>query len=102
MPATKRTEAKPAVKKPVSQAAIDDLIRKHKGKNAVECDCLKSCVNPKYGRYIFVGLSDGVLSLNLEGMTAHMLPANSKTAKDWRARQARLKKREEVAKASKN
>jgi hypothetical protein len=96
MPVTKKTEAKPAAKKPVSQAAIDDLIRKHKGKNAVECDCLKSCVNPKYARYLFVGLSDGVLHLNLEAMAAHMLPANSKTAKDWRARQARAAKRAEA------
>jgi hypothetical protein len=92
----KAAKDKQAAKKPVSQSAIDDLIRKHKGKNAVECDCLKSCVNPKYGRYLFVGLSDGVLHLNLEAMTAHMLPANSKTAKDWRARQARAVKRAEA------
>jgi hypothetical protein len=82
-------------KKPISQSAIDDLIRKHKGKNAVECDCLKSCLNPKYSRYLFVGLSDGVLHLNLEKMTGHILPATSKTAKDWRARQARKAKRDE-------
>jgi hypothetical protein len=90
------TKKQSKAKKPISQAAIDDLIRKHKGKNAVECDCLKSCVNPKYGRYLFVGLSDGVLHLNLEAMTAHILPANSKTAKDWRARQARIVKRAEA------
>jgi hypothetical protein len=69
---------------------IDELIRENKGKNAVECDCLKSCVNPEYSRYLFVGLSDGsVLNLNLEAMTGHMLSASSKTAKKWRARQAR-------------
>jgi hypothetical protein len=88
-----------AAKKPVSQSAIDELIRKHKGKNAVECDCLKSCLNPKYNRYVFVGLSEGVLHLNLEKMTGHILPANSKTAKDWRARQARALKRREVKSA---
>lgn len=100
---TKPAKAKPAAKKPVSQSAIDELIRKHKGKHAVECDCIKSCVNPKYHRYMFVGLSDGVLHLNLEAMTAHMLPANSKTAKDWRGRQARNAKRAEtkIAKAAK-
>ena len=38
-------------KKSVSQASIDRLIRRHKGKNAVECDCLKSCLNPKNGLY---------------------------------------------------
>jgi hypothetical protein len=86
---------KPA-KKPVSQSAIDDLIRKHKGKSAVECDCLKSCMNPKFSRYLFVGLSEGVLHLNLEKMTGHILAANSKTAKDWRARQARKAKRDEA------
>ena len=91
----KKKASKPG-KKPVSQAQIDDLIRKYKGKNAVECDCLKSCLNPKYSRYLFVGLSDGVLHLNLEKMTGHMLPANSKTAKDWRARQARKTKRAEA------
>jgi hypothetical protein len=53
-------------------------------------------VNPKYDRYLFVGLSDGVLHLNLEALTAHMLPPNSKTAKDWRARQARAAKRAEA------
>jgi hypothetical protein len=75
-------------KKEINQAAIDELIRKYKGKHAVECDCLKSCLNPKYSRYRFVGLAEGVLYLNLEAMTGKMLPANSKTAKDWRARQA--------------
>jgi hypothetical protein len=103
MPSKK--EAKPkAAKKAISQATIDELIRKHKGKNAVECDCLKSCLNPKYSRYLFVGLSDGsVLNLNLEVMTGHILQANSKTAKVWRARQARAAKREEakIAKANK-
>jgi hypothetical protein len=90
-------------KKAITQAAIDGLIRKHKGQNAVECDCLKSCLNAKYGRYLFVGLSGGVLSLNLDAMTAHMLPANSKTAKDWRARQARTARIAEakIAKAAK-
>lgn len=91
----KKRTSKPA-KKPVSQAQIDELIRKHKGKNAVECDRLKSCMNPKFSRYLFVGLSEGVLHLNLEAMTGHMLAANSKTAKDWRARQARELKREEA------
>lgn len=86
-------------KKPISQAAIDDLIRRNKGKNAVECDCLKSCLNPKYNRYLFVGLSGGVLCLNLEAMSAHMLPANSMTVKKWRLRQARAVKREDAKKA---
>jgi hypothetical protein len=93
MPVTKK-ELKP--KKAVTQAAIDELIRKNKGKNAVERPCLKRCVHPKYSRYQFVGLSDGVLSLNLEAMTAHMLPVSSKSAKDWRALQARLAKRAEA------
>ena len=87
-------------KKEISQAAIDELIRKHKGKHAVEAECLKSCLNPRYSRYLFVGLSEGVLSLNLEAMTAHVLPANSKTAKDWRARQTRIAKRAETKIAS--
>src|SRR4051812_40919000 len=90
----KKKAWKPA-KKPINQAQIDELIRKHKGKNAVECDCLKSCTNPKFSRYLFVGLSVGVLHLNLEKMTGHMLPANSKTAKNWRARQGRKAKRTE-------
>jgi hypothetical protein len=51
----KKKTSKPA-KKPISQAQIDDLIRQHKGRNAVECDCLKSCMNPKFSRYLFVGL----------------------------------------------
>jgi hypothetical protein len=93
---SKRAAKPKAVKKPISQAAIDELIRKHKGKNAVECDCLKSSLDPKYSRYLFVGLSEGVLSLNLEQMTAHMLPTNSMTAKKWRARQARVAKCEEA------
>lgn len=91
----KKKASKPA-KKPVSQAQIDELIRKHKGKNAVECECLKSCMNPKFSRYLSVGLAEGVLHLNLEAMTGHMLPANSKTAKDWRARQGRAAKRQEA------
>jgi predicted secreted protein len=87
-------------KKPISQAAIDDLIRKNKGKNAVEAENLKNCMNPKYHRYQFVGLSDGsVLNLNLEAMTAHTLPANSMTAKMWRLRQARAVKRLDAKKA---
>jgi hypothetical protein len=83
-------------KKEISQAAIDDLIRKHKGKHAVECDCLKSCLNPKYSRYLFVGLDEGVLSLNLEKMDGHMLPANSVTAKKWRMKQSRKAKMAEA------
>jgi hypothetical protein len=102
MPSKKSDEKPKGAKKPINRAAIDELIRKHKGKNAVEAECLKSCFDQKYSRYLFVGLSSGeVLNLNLEAMTAHMLPANSKTAKDWRARQARAAKREEakIAKA---
>jgi hypothetical protein len=91
----KKKASKPA-KKPIGQIQIDELIRKHKGKNAVECDCLKSCMNPNFSRYLFVGLSEGVLHLNLEKMTGHMLATNSKTAKDWRARQARKAKRDEA------
>ena len=83
-------------KKEISQAAIDELIRKHKGKHAVEAECLKSCLDPKYSRYLFVGLDDGVLSLNLEKMDGHLLPANSMTAKKWRMRQARSAKRAEA------
>jgi hypothetical protein len=79
-------------KKEISQAAIDELIRKHKGKHAVEAERLKSCLDPKYTRYLFVGLDEGVLSLNLEKMDGHMLPANSMTAKKWRMRQARTAK----------
>jgi len=79
-------------KKEISRTTIDELIRKYKGKHAVESDCLKSCLNPKYSRYRFVGLSEGVLYLNLEAMTGKMLPASSKTAKDWRARQVRAAK----------
>jgi hypothetical protein len=88
--------SKRSAKKPISQVAIDELIRKHKGKNAVECDSVKSCLNPKYSRYLFVGLSEGVLYLNLEAMTGKILPASSKTAKDWRARQVRVAKREDA------
>jgi hypothetical protein len=87
-------------KKEISQAAIDELIRKHKGKHAVECDCLKSCLNPKYSRYLFVGLDEGVLYLNFESMTGKMLPANSMTAKKWRMRQARTAKRDEAKAAA--
>lgn len=79
-------------KKDINQAAIDELIRKHKGKHAVECDCLKSCLDKKYTRYLFVGLDEGVLFLTLESMDGHMLPANSMTAKKWRMRQARKAK----------
>jgi hypothetical protein len=90
-------------KKEISQAAIDGLIRKYKGKFAVECDCLKSCLNPKYSRYLFVGLAEGVLYLNLEAMTGKMLPASSMTAKKWRARRVRTAKLAEakLAKAAK-
>ena len=59
-------------KKALSQAAIDELIRKHKGKNAVESQNIGGCTNPKYHRYRFVGLSGGVLHLDLENLTAHM------------------------------
>jgi hypothetical protein len=83
-------------KKPITQAVIDELIRKFKGKNAVECDCLKSSLNPKYSRYQFVGLSSGVLYLNFEKMTGKLLPADSMTAKKWRARQARKVKAAEA------
>jgi hypothetical protein len=76
--------SKPA-KKPISQEQIDGLIRKYKGKNAVESDCLKSCTDPKFNRYLFVGLSGGVLHLSLEAMTGHM-----------RARQSRKSKRDET------
>jgi hypothetical protein len=79
-------------KKEISRAAIDELIREHKGKHAVECDCLKSCLDKKYTRYVFVGLDDGVLFLNLEKMDGHMLPNTSMTAKKWRMRQARTAK----------
>lgn len=50
MPSKKAAKPK-AAKKPISQATIDEMIRKHKGKNAVEADCLKSCLNPKFSRY---------------------------------------------------
>jgi len=83
-------------KKAVSQATIDELIRKHKGMNAVESLNIGGCKNPKYHRYQFVGLSGGVLHLDLENLTAHMMPADSKTAKRWRARQAAALKREET------
>jgi hypothetical protein len=87
-------------KKPISQAAIEELIRKSKGKNAVEADNLKNCMNPQYHRYQFVGLSDSsVLNLKLETMTADTLPANSMTAKKWRLQQARAVKREPAKKA---
>ena len=92
-------------KKAISQAAIDELIRKSKGKSAVESVNIGSCKNPKYSRYQFVGLSCGVLHLNLEEMTAHMLPAVSKTAKAWKKRQAAKLKRDEaklVKEAAKN
>ena len=42
------------------------------------------------------GLSDGVLHLNLEKMTARMLPADSKTAKMWKKRQAAKLQRDEA------
>ena len=71
---------------------IDELIRKFKGKNAVECDCLKSSLSTKYSRYQFVGLSGGVLYLNFEKMTGRLLPADSMTAKKWRAQQSRITK----------
>jgi hypothetical protein len=90
-----QSKAKKA-KKEISQAAIDELIRKFKGKHAVECDCLKSCLDKKYTRYLFVGLDEGVLFLNLEKMDGRMLPANSMTAKNWRMRQARVAKRAEA------
>jgi hypothetical protein len=57
---------------------------------------LKSSLNPKYSRYQFVGVSGGVLYLNFEKMTGHMLPANSMTAKKWRAQQARKAKAAEA------
>jgi hypothetical protein len=79
-------------KKDISQAIIDELIIQYKGKHAVECDCLKSCLDKKYTRYLFVGLDEGVLFLNLERMDGHLLPANSMTAKKWRMRQARTAK----------
>jgi hypothetical protein len=90
-------------KKEISQAATDELIRKYKGKHAVECDCLKSCLDKKCTRYLFVGLDEGVLFLNLERMDGHMLPANSMTAKKWRMRQVRKVKLAEtkLAKAAK-
>ena len=100
MPTSKKEHR---AKKPITQAVIDELIRKHKGKNAVECDCLKSSLSPQYSRYQFVGLSAGVLYLNFEKMTGKLLPADSMTAKKWRARQARTAKAAEakLAKAAK-
>jgi hypothetical protein len=96
MPSSKKEHKPKAAKKPITQATIDEMIRKFKGKNAVECDCLKSSLNPKYSRYLFVGLSGGVLYLNFEKMTGHMLPASSMTAKKWRAQQARNAKAAEA------
>lgn len=92
MPSKKNNDKPKAAKKEISQAAIDELIRKYKGKHAVEADCLKSCLDKKYTRYLFVGLDEGVLFLNLETMDGHMLPAGSMTAKKWRIRQARAAK----------
>lgn len=83
-------------KKAVSRAAIGELIRKHKGKNAVESENIGGCKNPKYHRYQFVGLSGGVLHLDLENLTEHMMPADSKTAKKWHVRRAAALKREEA------
>ena len=83
-------------KKAVSRAAIGELIRKHKGKNAVESENIGGCKNPKYHRYQFVGLSGGVLHLDLENLTEHMMPADSKTAKKWHVRRAAALRREEA------
>jgi hypothetical protein len=96
MPKATKEHKPKAAKKPITQAVIDELICKFKGKNAVECDCLKSSLNPKYSRYLFVGLSSGVLYLNFEKMTGHMLTASSMTAKKWRAQQARNAKAAET------
>jgi hypothetical protein len=92
MPSSKKEHKPKAAKKPITQATIDELIRKFKGKNAVECDCLKSSLSTKYSRYQFVGLSGGVLYLNFEKMTGRLLPADSMTAKKWRAQQSRITK----------
>ena len=61
-------------------------------RGTIDRDCCKTDNDLKG----VIGLSGGVLHLNLEKMTAHLLPPNSKTAKDWRARQARKAKRDEA------
>lgn len=83
------------------QAAVDRAVRACAGKAAVEC-MLKSSLNPKWNTYQYFGLSNGeVVHVNVgEEISAHLIPEDRKTVKDWRRKQAQDAKRAE-AKAKK-
>jgi hypothetical protein len=73
----------------MSQKAVDELIRKTIGpKRAVEA-LFKSSTLPKWARYEMYGLDRGVVYVNLDKGTAHVLDENSRCSKQWAKRQAR-------------
>jgi hypothetical protein len=73
----------------MSQKAVDELIRKTIGpKRAVEA-LFKSSVSKKWARYEIYGMDSGVVYVNLDKGTAHVMDANSRCAKKWAKRQAR-------------
>lgn len=81
------------------QAAVDAKVNECAGKAAVE-SLIKSSLNPRYAVYQFFGLSDGNVCMASigEGITAHLLPANSATVKNWKRRRATGMKHAEARK----
>jgi len=83
---------------PAKQEAVDDLIRKNKGKNAVEGLLAQRIGSKKYGNYQQYYLSNGgVMFVNLDAMTVKVSEPDSKTAKiaqrNVKAREARANRK---------
>ncbi len=67
--------------KAAQRKAVDALIRREAGKNAVDC-LLKSSLSPSCTKYEIHGLSDGTtLYVNIDKMAAHLMKPSSAIAK---------------------
>ena len=85
MPTNKTTKRKLSEDK---RKAVDALIRRHAGRNAVVC-LLKSNHSFAYTKYEIYGLSDGTaLYVNIDRMRAHLMRPSSVIAKRFAKRHA--------------
>jgi len=69
--------------------AVDALIRRTAGKNAVDC-LLKSSLSPTCTKYEIHGLSNGAtLYVNIDKMSAHLMKPSSAIAKRFAKQHAK-------------
>jgi restriction endonuclease Mrr len=82
--------------KHLSPAKLEEItvaVRKLIGKGRVIEKKLKSSLNPKYSRYVWLAVDNGqVVHVNIDSMTTCYLAETSSTVKAWRRRVAAAKK----------